>query len=155
VEGGGRAALTIIEELWESLNVGEICSVYERADRLLVGADHKETNARLLACARRVLLKVQQWFSGEASSPALRKEETVEGENTYSLPEAVRRYEAELIGRALEAAGGSITAAAQRLGVPHQTLSAIIRRRHKKFLDSRKPRKPRRVSIIQEGGKRP
>lgn len=149
--GGGRAALTIIEELAPHLDVSEMCKVYERADQLLVSTEHKETGARLLSGARRVLSEVHQRLGGAASLQLpMRREESVEGENNYSLPQAVRRYEAELIRGALDANGGSITAAAHQLGVPHQTLSAIIRRRHKNFLDSRKPRKPRRVRLILE-----
>ncbi len=53
--GAGRAALTIIEELAQGLNRGELISLYERADELLLDAQHAETLMRLRACARRVL----------------------------------------------------------------------------------------------------
>jgi tetratricopeptide (TPR) repeat protein len=150
LEGGGRAALTVVEDLAEHSGVDELLRVYGRADQLLADTEHRETNTRLRSCARLVLSKVSQSLKGAAVAPRpAAKEGTLEGENHCSLLEAVRLYEAELIRRALEANRGSITAAAQQLGVTHQTLSAIIRRRHRDFLNARKPRKRRRVSIIR------
>jgi two-component system NtrC family response regulator len=48
-----------------------------------------------------------------------------------SLQEEVKRFEGELIQRALEAAKGSVVGAARLLGVKHQTLSLILQGRHK------------------------
>lgn len=54
-EGAGVAALTIIEELNQRLNVEEISNLYERADQLLAKTQNFETLARLRSCARRTL----------------------------------------------------------------------------------------------------
>lgn len=54
-EGTGMAALTIIEELGERLNIEEMTNLYERADHLLASSQNSETIARLRASARRVL----------------------------------------------------------------------------------------------------
>jgi DNA-binding NtrC family response regulator len=54
-EGAGVAALTIIEELGERLNVDEMTNLYERADGLLANTQNSETLARLRACVRRTL----------------------------------------------------------------------------------------------------
>jgi DNA-binding NtrC family response regulator len=75
--------------------------------------------------------------------------EILKMELKQSLPEAVRAYEAELIMRALEASGWRLTEAAQQLGVKHQTLSAILHRRHTQFLTMLRPRKRRRASILR------
>lgn len=55
LEGAGRAALTLIEELHEQLAEEEMREVYRRADELLSKSQHAETLARLRECARRVI----------------------------------------------------------------------------------------------------
>jgi DNA-binding NtrC family response regulator len=54
-EGAGVAALTIIEELGERLNVEEMSNLYERADELLANSQNSETLTRLRSCVRRTL----------------------------------------------------------------------------------------------------
>ncbi|HJU55834.1 MAG TPA: tetratricopeptide repeat protein, partial [Pyrinomonadaceae bacterium] len=54
-EGAGVAALTIVEELGERLNVEEMTNLYGRADELLAKTQNSETLARLRSCARRIL----------------------------------------------------------------------------------------------------
>jgi transcriptional regulator with PAS, ATPase and Fis domain len=66
-----------------------------------------------------------------------------------SLEEEVLRYEGELIGRALEEAGGSVTRAARLLGVTHQGLAFILQGRQKNLLPSRTPARPRRRSLMR------
>ncbi len=51
----------------------------------------------------------------------------------FSLRDEVHRHEADLIRRALEAAGGQITGAAKLLGVSHQALLFMLDGRHKKL----------------------
>lgn len=70
------------------------------------------------------------------------------------LGEEVRRYEGELIGRALVASGGQITRAAQLLGVSHQSLSFMLDSRHQKLRAARNVAK-RRKSIIPLTLRRP
>jgi transcriptional regulator with GAF, ATPase, and Fis domain len=55
LEGAGRAALTLIEELKRWLTEDELRAVYGRADGLLARTQHSETIARLRECARQVL----------------------------------------------------------------------------------------------------
>ena len=55
LEGAGRAALTLIEELKGQLAEDELREVYSRADGLLARTQHSETMARLRECARYVL----------------------------------------------------------------------------------------------------
>ncbi|MBA3715875.1 MAG: sigma 54-interacting transcriptional regulator [Pyrinomonadaceae bacterium] len=55
-EGAGRAALTLIEELFENLSHNERRNFYERADHLIGESQHAETLVRLRAGARKVFL---------------------------------------------------------------------------------------------------
>jgi transcriptional regulator with PAS, ATPase and Fis domain len=54
-EGAGVAALTIIEELSERVDIEEMTNLYERADHLLANSQNSETITRLRASARRML----------------------------------------------------------------------------------------------------
>lgn len=55
LEGAGRAALTLMEELKARLTEDELRAVYCRADQLLSRSQHTETIARLRECARHVV----------------------------------------------------------------------------------------------------
>jgi transcriptional regulator with GAF, ATPase, and Fis domain len=66
-----------------------------------------------------------------------------------SLDAEVLRYEGNLIRRALEESGGSVTRAARMLGVTHQGLAFILNGRHSDLLSIRTPVKKRRRSIIR------
>ncbi|HVG34884.1 MAG TPA: tetratricopeptide repeat protein [Pyrinomonadaceae bacterium] len=81
---------------------------------------------------------------GEHLNP--RKEKT---SASRTLVEEVRRYEYDLIRRALEATRGSVTRAAKMLGVTHQRLIYIIEKRHKDLRSFRTPAKRRYKSIIK------
>jgi transcriptional regulator with GAF, ATPase, and Fis domain len=61
----------------------------------------------------------------------------------------VRLLEERFIRLALEEAGGSVTGAARLLGLNHQTLSALLERRHRNLLPLRRPAVPRRRSLIR------
>ena len=65
-----------------------------------------------------------------------------------TLKEEVRRYEAELIRRALDQTDGQITRAAHLLGTSHQGLGEILKTRHKNL--RKVPPKHRRRSIIKK-----
>jgi transcriptional regulator with PAS, ATPase and Fis domain len=71
-------------------------------------------------------------------------------DQNFSLYSAVSEFEAKLIGRALDEAGGSVSRAAKQLGLRHQTLTAILETRHKKLLSKRTPVQKRRRSIIKK-----
>jgi tetratricopeptide (TPR) repeat protein len=149
LEGAGKAALSLVEELGKSLPLPDLCAAYERAEHLLCDTTSKETVERLRSCARSIISGIKKSsVSGVPPSLVAEGEMTVEDESNLPLPEAVRRYEARLISDALRESGGSVTKAAQRLGVGHQTLSAILHQRHQELLAMKKPRKRRQVSII-------
>jgi transcriptional regulator with PAS, ATPase and Fis domain len=66
-----------------------------------------------------------------------------------SLEDEVQAYERNLIRRALDSAGGSITRAARLLNATHQSLAYILNGRHKELLALRRPARRRRVSLAR------
>ncbi|HEY9282052.1 MAG TPA: response regulator [Pyrinomonadaceae bacterium] len=140
LESAGHAALTLVEEHGrERLSEDEAYEAYRRADELLARTQDAEDLARLRACARVVMERF-----GGLGLP--------EG---FSLPQAVLNYEARFIERALEAEEGSVSRAAKRLGVKHQSLAHMLRARHRQLLPARTPAVPRRRSIIRIREPRP
>ena len=134
LSNAGRAAVAMIEEHAERLSEYELYRAYERADELLAATQDAEDTARLRACARIVARRLY--------GPEL--------DEYFTLPEAVTEYEARFVERALVEEGGSITRAAQRLSISHQTFSAMLKTRHKK-LQSKRKAEMRRKSIIRKG----
>jgi tetratricopeptide (TPR) repeat protein len=133
----GQAILSLLEEhgaTWR-LSPDEVYEAYMKADRLLKDTQEAEDVARLRACARVVMkrLAVVQFE-----------------DKNFTLPGAVHQFEAKLIERALDEAGGSITKAARLLGMSHQTLGSILDKRHKKLSRKRKPARTRLKSIIKK-----
>ncbi len=136
-ESAGQSALTIIEELGARLATAELSAAYERAANLLATSRNPGVLSRLSVCARHVLFLVA----------ALPVPSTWEG---FSIREAVHRYEACLIERALKEAGGGVTRAAQLLGLKHhQNLTGLLNTRHKHLLHARTTILPRKRSIIK------
>jgi tetratricopeptide (TPR) repeat protein len=135
---GGIAAVTAIEELSDHLPVDELQNYYRTAETLLSNSQNLSLRNRLGECARRVL------------SVALATTETVPPlQPGFSLDSEVLRYEGNLIRRALEESGGSVTRAARLLGVTHQGLAFILNGRHSDLLSIRTPVKRRRRSIMR------
>jgi CheY-like chemotaxis protein/tetratricopeptide (TPR) repeat protein len=134
-EGAGQAALTVIEEMGERLELCDLGDTYERALRLLAGSRHPGNKDRLLACANTVLELV-----GALPSPSTWEE--------FSFKQAVRRYEARLIEGALRETGGVVSRTAQLLGLTRQSLDSMLHRRHRRLLPFRTPTEPRRSSLM-------
>jgi hypothetical protein len=133
----GQAILSLIEEhgaTWR-MQPDEVYEAYTKADGLLKDTQDAEDVARLRACARVVMRRLT----------------TVQfRDKNFTLPGAVHQFEAKLIERALDEAGGSLTKAARLLGVSHQTLHSILDKRHKPLAGKRKPQQRRLKSIIKE-----
>jgi tetratricopeptide (TPR) repeat protein len=131
LSNAGCAAMSLIEEHGAArLSDVAIYRAYRRADKWLSVTQDVADIARLRACARIVAKKLY--------GPDL--------DEYFTLPEAVLKYEARFIERALKEERGSVTRAARRLGLSHQTLGAILKTRHQNLL-SKKP-KTRYKSII-------
>jgi tetratricopeptide (TPR) repeat protein len=121
----GRAAISMIEEHGTNrLSERAIYHLYRRADKLVTTSQDADDIARLRACARIVVRKL--------FGPQL-------DEQDFYLPDAVRAYEARFIEQALIEEQGSITHAAHKLGLSHQSLGNILKSRHKKLRGKRKP----------------
>jgi len=139
---GGIAAVTAIEELSDYLPPDSLQAYYRTAETLLSKSQNLSIKNRLGECARRVL------SVSLAHAPAATKE-SVSMASGFSLDAEVLRYEGNLIRRALEESGGSVTRAARILGVTHQGLAFILNGRHSDLLSIRSPVKRRRRSIIR------
>jgi tetratricopeptide (TPR) repeat protein len=136
LSNAGLAALTLIEEHGITrLSESELSDVYRRADEMLKSTQDAEDIARLRACAGIVARRL---------SGSKRRDKN------FSLPLAVLAYESKHIAEALEAEEGSITRAAKRLGLTHQSLAYLLRTRHKNLLTMRTPPVPRRRSICKK-----
>lgn len=133
----GLAALTLIEEHGATARLSEVelMKVYQRADDLLKGTQDAEDIARLRACARIVIKRL----SGIPLS-----------DKNFTFYAAVYELEARLIEQALEMEEGSLTRAAKRLGLKHQSLAHLLKTRHKQLLNKRTPTKRRLRSIIKK-----
>jgi tetratricopeptide (TPR) repeat protein len=140
---GGIAAITAIEELSTFLSTDALQNYYRTAETLLSNSQNLSIRTRLGECARRVL-------SVSLAKATDQSHATIESiPSGFSLDTEVLRYEGNLIRRALEESGGSVTRAARLLGVTHQGLAFILNGRHSDLLSIRTPVKRRRRSIIR------
>jgi two-component system chemotaxis response regulator CheY len=134
LESAGHAALSLVEEHGrERLSEDDLIETYRRADELLARTQDADDLARLRASAQVVL--------GRLSGGHIPQ--------SFVLPRAVRGYEARFIERALVEEGGSVSRAARRLGLKHQSLAHILQSRQKGLSDARTPVVPRKRSIIR------
>ncbi len=140
----GLAAVTAIEEL-SDLPIDALQDYYRTAETLLANSQNPSIRTRLGECARRVLSAALTNL--EEATPTTT--DAVELTPGFSLDSEVLRYEGNLIRRALEESGGSVTRAARLLGVTHQGLAFILNGRHSDLLSVRTPVKRRRRSIIR------
>jgi len=135
LEAAGQASLIVLEELANHLPAHDLSATYVRAAELLANSGNREAKDRLLTASRRVLFLV-----GAHPEPP-----TWKGFNLY---DAVLRFEARLIERALREARGIVAQAAQLLGIERRTLDSMLRRRHQNLLHVRTPVEPRRSSLM-------
>ena len=133
----GLAALTLIEEHGASWRVSdsEAAEVYRRADELLKETQDAEDIARLRACGRVVLKRLSGMQLHDKG---------------FSFYDAVQELEARLITQALELESGSVSRAAKRLGLKHQSLTHMLTARHKQLMHKRTPPEKRRRSLIKK-----
>jgi CheY-like chemotaxis protein len=136
VESAGQTLLTIIEELGNHLTAQDLSVAYDRAAELLSATQHSTTKDRLVSSARRVMHLIN----------ILPTPPTWKG---FDLYEAVRRFEARIIERALRDAGGVVARAAKLLGINRQSLDTMLHvGRHKDLAHLRAPVEPRKKSLM-------
>ncbi len=165
-DGGGIAALTIVEELGSIVPSAKLLKYYRDAESMLARSQHPGIQMRLGECARRILSNQEHGDAGlndkfavaplsangnGSNQSVVNAQSSASNEQQVgcSLEEAVLRYEGDLIKRALEACGGSVTRAARMLGITHQGLAFILNGRHSSLLSVRTPIRRRRRSIIR------
>ena len=144
-DAAGIAAVTAIEELRAHLSANALKEYYRTAESLLSKSQDRSLMTRLGQCARRVLAAT----TNEETSQNTTADVPVSMAPGFSLDSEVLRYEGNLIRKALEESGGSVTRAARLLGVTHQGLAFILNGRHSDLLSIRTPVKRRRRSIIR------
>ena len=144
LDAGGIAAVTAIEELKAYLSTKAMEEYYRTAESLLSNSQDRGLAMRLGECARRVLAATANEILSESANAA-----AITLQPGFSLDTEVLRYEGNLIRKALEESGGSVTRAARLLGVTHQGLAFILNGRHSDLLSIRTPVKRRRRSIIR------
>jgi tetratricopeptide (TPR) repeat protein len=151
-DSGGLAALTVLEELRPHLQGDELHEYFVTAESALSGSQNRRIRIRIGDVARELVTTSVRPVANTAGSQNSSVAEGVghgSWPDGYSLEAEVLSYEADLIRKALEATGGSVTRAARLLGVTHQGLAFILNGRHKDLLAIRTPVKRRRRSIIR------
>lgn len=131
--------------------VDAVCRIpaAEAADSLLLLVE------RSLATAPKPSAHKKERSAQDKREAALTPDETEgDGEQEWaecSLDEELERYEAKLVGAALQAAGGRVAEAAQLLGIKRQRLASMLEKRHRELLVLRGPIKRRKRSIVKGG----
>jgi tetratricopeptide (TPR) repeat protein len=133
----GLAALALIEEhgARRALSRTELYKLYLRAEKFLKGTQDAEDKERLLACAGMVMRRLADVSLHDRN---------------FSFFSAVQEFEGKIIEQALAEAGGSVTGAAKLLGLKHQTLISMLKKRHKGLQLKRTPPEKRLKSIIKK-----
>ncbi|GAC1446173.1 MAG: hypothetical protein NVSMB56_02380 [Pyrinomonadaceae bacterium] len=162
LEGAGRAALTLMEELAEYLTVSRAYEVFERADDLLSRTSNQELIGKVRTTGRRLVrrmhtelqlsvLIVSLMNAGEV--PCVEDEEFI----PVKFADVVHHLEAKMIERAMHKSKNQVTRAAALLGISHQHLSLLLRTRHKGLYylvreptNPFKPRKRRRQNVMKD-----
>ncbi|HEX8720211.1 MAG TPA: tetratricopeptide repeat protein [Pyrinomonadaceae bacterium] len=133
----GLAVVTLVEEhgATRRLSDSEVADAFRRADDMLRETQDAEDIARLRACGRLAVARL----SGMQPH-----------DKEFSFYGAVHELEARLIQQALELESGSVSRAARRLGLKHQSLSHMLTARHKGLMPKRTPPERRLRSIIKK-----
>jgi tetratricopeptide (TPR) repeat protein len=127
----GIASLTLIEEL-DQLSPETLHSAYDRASEWLAKSQSHDLLQRLSAAARKVFLNLRGELKAEDATEIL-------SNRPVDLQREVIKYEGALIRKALTRVNGSLTRAAEQLGMSYQGLAYVIESRHKNLLKERSP----------------
>lgn len=132
----GRASLAMIEEHGATrLSELEVYAAYKRSDEQLKDSRDLRDVERLRTSARIVMRRL---VGTQISDP------------DFSLNNTLHKYEARFIEAALSKTGGRVSHAAKMLGLSHQTLSTILKNRHRDLQHKRTPMFPRRRGIARK-----
>jgi tetratricopeptide (TPR) repeat protein len=138
----GMAALTLIEQI-DQLSPKVIVAAYQRASDWLSESQSIEMLQRLNTAAHRTFLCVYgEMDADEALETLLNKPPDLQRE--------LLKYERNLVRQALVRADGSITRAADLLGLTYQGLAYVIESRHKDLMKERTPIRRRARKVQSE-----
>lgn len=136
VESAGLALVTLVEQLGHRLSNEQLCVAIERAGTLLESSRDFATVRRLERVDRQALFLT----NAHPGPPDW---------STFDLEQVQQRNECRYVELALKESQGSITKAADLLGLPgHQSVNFILNNRCRHLLNLRTPIKPRRRRII-------
>ena len=140
--GAGRALLCLLEELGTQLTAADFIQTYRATVNLLGESSRLSIHRRLRALAETAAFAER--------SPDIVIQPTVAETLTdlppgFSLKDTVQNLEARYISLALEKSGNRVVQASALLGMQHQTLSLMLRKRHKDLLARLQKRKPRQA----------
>lgn len=124
VETAATVKLTCLEEIGDSMSPVERSQMLAEAEQSLSGSGSQAIVNRLQSVA-------WAWESGESNW------------DDFVLTEKVHEFEAHYIKKALLQCDGSVTKAARLLGVSHQHLSLLLKKRHSDLAYAKKQRKRR------------
>jgi len=127
----GVAALTLIEEL-DQLPADTLYAAYDRASEWLAKSQSQDILLRLNAAARKVFANIRGELKPEVATEIVFN-------TPCTFPLEVLKFEAGLIRQALAQSNGSVTHAAQLLGMTYQGLAYVIGSRHHDLLKARSP----------------
>jgi tetratricopeptide (TPR) repeat protein len=133
----GRTQLIMIEQLERNLSAADLLKLFLEADERVGSTPDADTVERLRS-ASRITIQAAQRALGRTIRDFLAG---------GSLKEEVRRYEAELIKRAMDESNDQVTGAARMLGISHQGLCEMLKSRHN-GLRAKPPRLRRRSTRI-------
>lgn len=125
-EMAGLAILAQLENMSDALSDSERNHLFIDVKELFSNSDRPQILRRICAAAEFCLSK----------EPELNW-------SNFDLTTEVLSFEAKFITLALNETGGKVTKAAQLLGLSHQNLSLILKKRHKSLAAIKKPRKLR------------
>jgi tetratricopeptide (TPR) repeat protein len=161
MESAGNAVLTQLEELQTDLSPSVFRSLYLEADELLKKSPNLSTYDRLQSIARKQFEiapaeteapsdseKMAKLLSYADKLDSLFEDKPAFDWENFSLPDAVKDYEGEIILKALNESAGRVTRAAKMLGLSHQNLSLILHQRHRELKQYCVQRKPRSRSKV-------
>jgi tetratricopeptide (TPR) repeat protein len=133
----GLAALALVEEhgARRVLSRTELYKLYLCAEKFLKDSQDVEDKEKLLACARVVMRRLADVSLHDRN---------------FSFYSAVQEFEEKIIEQALAESDGSVTGAAKLLGLKHQTLISMLKKRHKGLQTKRTPPEKRLQSIIKK-----
>ena len=131
----GRTRLIMVEHLQHSLSTADLFDLYLAAEESVGEFPDTET-IKSLRSASRIIVASARRALGVTTEDFL---------TSGSLKDEVRRYEGELIRRAMHKAQGQVTTAARILGITHQGLCEKLNSHHQ-GLRVKPPRSRQRTS---------